>query len=213
MRHVIAALLADLRFIDKQRSVEAKRSLREDAYSTIRASTNEPGWRRGILLCGVARMDGRYEALGEADPDRVSNDVATACAGDAFNRRLGPTVRSEVAKGKVVVRVAVPDARPGDKPIYPSNVGLPVGADCQVDGADVRCSDDNIRLFHQRALDRRHENTIVTDATMEDLDLEVVASCWTFLIDTTQATSLRYVSPLDLVQALDGARGEGDDDA
>lgn len=208
MRRPIAALLADLRAIDEQPSIEAKRSLSEDAFPTISAFSNEPDLGGGILLLGVSRIDGRYEAVGVADPDRVSSDVSSACAGEKFNRRLRPTVWSEVVEGKVVVGVAVPEARPGDKPIYLPKVGLPKGAYRRIGSADVRCSDDDIRLFHQRALDRPYEDTIVTDATMEDLDLDVVASYRTFLLDANPSTELRDLALLELVQALGGARLE-----
>src|SRR5690554_1432941 len=102
MRRPIAALLTDLRDIDEQPSIKAKRSLSEDAYPTISSFSNEPDLGGGVLLLGVSRVDGRYEVIGVADPDRVSNDVSSACAGDKFNRRLRPTVWSEVVEGKVV---------------------------------------------------------------------------------------------------------------
>lgn len=62
--------------------------------------------------------------------------------------------------------------------------------------------------LHQRALDRPYEDTIVTDATMEDLDLDVVASYRTFLLDANAGTELRDLALLELVQALGGARLE-----
>lgn len=211
MKRPIAELLDELRTIDEQRGVEAKRSWSDDADATVSAFANEPDLGGGILLIGISRVSTGtgYEVVGVSDPDRVLNEIATSLSMTKFNQRLRPVLWTEMIEGKAVVGVGIDEARTGDKPIYISKQGLPKGAYRRIGSADVRCSDDDIRLFHQRDTDRNYEDTIVADATMDDLDRDAVASYRTNLIDANPATELRDLSFEKLVEVLGGARVEG----
>ena len=208
MKRSIAELIAELRALDEHEGLEAKRSWSEDADATISAFSNEPGLGGGTLLIGLARTDepARYDVVGVSNPDRVQNEVATALSSAKFNRPIRPRIWTEIVEGKNVVAIEIAEALASNKPIYVSKQGSPKGAYRRIGSADVRCSDDDIRMFHQRASDRHHEDTIAVDATMNDLDDDVIAISRKSLIDVNPATETRDYSFHELVEALGGAR-------
>ena len=211
MKRSIAELIAELRALDEHEGLEAKRSWSEDADATISSFSNEPGLGGGTLLIGLARTDepARYDVVGVSNPDRVQNEVATALSSAKFNRPIRPRIWTEVVDGKNVVAIEIAEAPASEKPIYVSKQGTPKGAYRRIGSADVRCSDDDIRMFHQQGIERPYEDSIVADATMDDLDREVLGNYRKGLIDANPATEVRDYSLDELTEALGGARAEG----
>jgi len=73
----------------------------------------------------------------------------------------------------VVVAAFIDEAPAGEKPIYLKATGVPAGAYRRIGASDVRCSDDDIHLFHTLAQEGRYEDSLPR-WEMGDLDDDVI---------------------------------------
>jgi len=210
MKRSIAEILDQLNLLDEGAHVEAKRGFGKEALHTISAFTNEPGLAGGALVFGVVAKDGHdgYEVVGVPDPDKLQSDLASQCA-TTFNRPLRPTIQSEVIDGRVVVAAFIDEAPAGEKPIYIKSTGVPGGAYRRIGASDVRCSDDDLRLFHTLAQEGRYEDSFALDGAMADLDDDVIEDYRKVLVEQNPETAIRSYDRDRFVQALGGARQDG----
>jgi ATP-dependent DNA helicase RecG len=214
MKRLIAELLDQLNLLDEGARIEAKRGLGKEALHTISAFANEPGLDGGTLVFGVvakgANGGGRegYEVVGVSDPDKLQSDLASQCAA-TFNRPLRPTIWSEPIEGRVVVAAYIDEAPAGEKPIYLKSSGMPGGAYRRIGASDVRCSDDDLRLFHTLAQEGWYEDSFALDGAMADLDDEVIEDYRKVLVEQNPDTAIKGYDRDRFVQALGGARPDG----
>jgi ATP-dependent DNA helicase RecG len=210
MKRPIAEILDQLNLLDESAHVEAKRGLGKEALHTISAFANEPGLDGGTLVFGVVAKDNHdgYDAVGVPDPDKLQSDLASQCAA-TFNRPLRPTIWSEAIDGHVVVAAFIDEAPAGEKPIYLRSTGVPGGAYRRIGASDVRCSDDDIRLFHTLTQEGRYEDSFALDGAMADLDDDVIEDYRKVLLDQNPDTAIKSYDRDRFVQALGGARPDG----
>jgi len=171
-----AELLEQLRLLDESERVEAKRgsAMGKSMLETICAFANEPGLDGGYLLLGVVDDEqGHYRVEGINDPDRLLNDLHSACAGK-FNVALRVQASTELVEGKRVVTVYVPEARPSDKPIYFQASALPKAAWRRGPNGDYRCNSDDLETLYQQRAQLEFDRSILDTATLEDIDPDAV---------------------------------------
>ena len=210
MKRSIAEILDQLNLLDEGAHVEAKRGFGKEALHTISAFANEPGLAGGALVFGVVAKAGHdgYEVVGVPDPDKLQSDLASQCA-TTFNRPLRPTIQSEVVDGRVVVAAFIDEAPAGEKPIYIKSTGVPGGAYRRIGASDVRCSDDDLHLFHTLAQEGRYEDSFALDGVMADLDDDVIEDYRKTLVEQNPDTAIKSYDRDRFVQALGGARPDG----
>jgi len=205
----IRDLFARLNEVDESREIEAKRSeseLGKSALETISAFSNEPGLGGGYLLFGVEEKESRrFVARGIADPKKLEQELSSRCAA-AFNRTVRPRVWTEVIDGTSLVAAFIPEAVASEKPVFIEARGMHHGSFRRIGSTDQRCTEDDLRVLFQAASLTPYEDSLVDDATMDDLDPEVISSYRRSLIDVNPATDLRDASPDELVQSLGAAR-------
>jgi ATP-dependent DNA helicase RecG len=205
----IKELLARLNEVDESHEIEAKRSefeVGKSALETISAFANEPGLGGGYLLFGVKEDESRlFIPQGLADPKKTEQEISSLCA-SVFNRTVRPRVWTETVDGASLVAAFVPEAPASEKPVFIESRGMQHGAYRRIGSTDQRCTEDDLRVLFQASSITPYEDTGVDDATMEDLDPEVIATYRRSLIEANPATELRDASLEDLVQSLGGAR-------
>ncbi len=166
--------------LDEHPRIEAKtaREVSTSVMETICAYANEPGLSGGFLLLGIHEceepLDRKYCVVGVDNPDKIQRDIAEQSA-SRFNRVLRPECFVETIEGKPVVGIFVPEAQAGDKPIFFKKVGLPKGAFRRIGSTNQQCTDDDLQVFYQEGRMRPYDETIVADATLDDLDGDAVA--------------------------------------
>jgi ATP-dependent DNA helicase RecG len=164
-------LFDQLNALDEHPRVDAKTAseIGSGVMETICAYVNEPGLNGGYLLLGVKECDSpqelKYCVAGIENPDKIQQDIANQCA-TRFNRVLRPECFVEIVKGKTVIGVFVPEAQPGDKPIYFKKMGLPKGAFRRIGSTNQHCTDDDLLILNQEGKTRPYDDTIIPDTTI-----------------------------------------------
>jgi len=206
----IKELLTRLNEVDESHEIEAKRSESEvgkSALDTVSAFSNEPGLGGGYLLFGVVEDEehARFIPTGVTDPKKIEQEFATLCSA-SFNRSIRPRVWTEVVEGVSLVAAFVPEASASEKPVFVKARGMQSGTYRRIGSTDQRCTEDDLRVLFQSSSVAPYEDTIVSDASMDDLDNEVIASYKRQLVEANPATEMRDAGSEDLVQSLGGAR-------
>ena len=152
--------------------------LGRSAMETICAFANEPGLGGGTLLLGVERDEADFflpwQIVGVEQPDRLSAELASRCAND-FNVPVRIDVRSEAVQDKVLLVVTVPEAQPGDKPVYFKSRGLPRGALRRIGSTDQECTEEDLLVLYQGRQIESFDATLMPDAQRDDIDPDAMA--------------------------------------
>ena len=201
------SLLARLRSGDETNDVEAKRGseVGKSILETVSAFSNEPGLGGGFLLLGMAKSDGarssEYEVVGVSDPERIQADLATLCRTE-LSLPVRPLITLEQVEGHMVVVALIPEAQPHEKPVYIKKRGSDKGTFRRIAATDQLCTDEDIALFYQLRSHHTFDETLIEDATPDDLDEGAINQ---YLADRARvnpgAAELRY-SREDLLEAL-----------
>jgi ATP-dependent DNA helicase RecG len=153
--------------------VEAKRSeteLPRRIWETLSAFSNTPGG--GVLILGLDEAAG-FALTGVRDPKKVMQDLASECD------RMEPPVRAAIelhqVDGATLVVAEVPEAELGQKPVYYRGAGLTNGAFIRVADGDRKLSQYEVQVMLASRGQPREDETPVPEATLEDLDPELVA--------------------------------------
>lgn len=212
MSSEISGILRQLNEVDECETIEAKRSAEElgkSALETISAFCNEPGLGGGTVLFGVSETADGYIASGVEDAAKLTADLASQCA-SAFNRPVRPRILQESIEGRTVVAAIFAEAAPADKPIFIESRGMHRGTFRRIAGTDQRATEDDLRAMFGAAVGEAHEDAIVSAATMDDLDPDVIAAYRRGLLETNPNTELRDCSDNELVLSVGGAvRSDG----
>src|SRR5205807_1578546 len=104
----------------------------------------------------------------------------------------------------------VPEAPTLQKPIFIKKRGQQHGAFRRIGSADVRCAEEDIAYFYQEQTHRTYDETLVREASLEDLDPEMLDQYRRIRAEANpDAPELGY-SDEELLYALHGAtRQEG----
>ena len=164
-----------LNALDEHPRVDAKTAseVSSSVMETICAYANEPGLGGGYLLLGVRECDPpqvqKYCVVGIENPDKIQQEIASQCA-SRFNRVIRPECVVESLEGKPVIGVFIPEAQPGDKPVYFKKVGLPKGAFRRIGSTNQHCADDDLLILNQEGKVRPYDETIIPGTTINDLE-------------------------------------------
>lgn len=166
--------------LDETERIEAKRSaaIGHSVMETVCAFANEPGLGGGYLLLGVAREEmalfPSYEVVGIDSPDKLASELATRCRSE-FSVPVRVDIRQEQLNDKTVLLAFVPEAQPGEKPVFFKNQGLPRGAFRRIGPTDQRCTEDDLTVFYEGRGNETYDFNGVADAVLDDLDPDAVA--------------------------------------
>ena len=212
----VRELLEQLNTLDEQERVEAKRAAEvgRSLLETVCALANEPGLDGGFILLGVGREEmalfPAYEVEGIEQPDKVAADLTSQCRGGTFNRPVQIDIATEELSGKPVLLVRVFEAALQDKPIYFVKQGLPRGAFRRIGSTDQHCTDDDLLLLYQGRERESFDQSVVADASMDDLSADALNDYRQSRADATpDAEELRW-SDEDLLRSLGCIRREGE---
>lgn len=200
-----------LNSLDENERLEAKRGsdIGPSVLETVCAFANEPGLQGGTLLLGIVRdesdMFSPYVVEGVEQPDMLSANLATQCR-EQFNLPVRVQIATEQISGKAVLVVAVPEAQPGDKPVFIKSRGLPKGAFRRVGSTDQQCTEDDLLALYQGRQVESYDYTGLPDASLSDLAAEAIDDYRKVRAEAnTDAEELRW-SDEDLLESLGCAR-------
>jgi ATP-dependent DNA helicase RecG len=168
-----------LNALDENERLEAKRGteIGPSILETVCAFANEPGLQGGTLLLGVVRDENDlfspYVVEGVSQPDALSAALATQCR-EQFNLPVRVQITSEQISGRNVLIVTVPEAQPGDKPVFIKARGLPKGAFRRIGSTDQQCTEDDLLALYQGRQVESFDYTILTDTSMADVSAEAI---------------------------------------
>lgn len=74
-----------------------------------------------------------------------------------------------------MIGVFIPEAQPGDKSIFFKKVGLPKGAYLRIGSTNQQSNDDELKMIYLEEKTRPYDETILSEATLNDLDLDAIA--------------------------------------
>jgi len=166
--------------LDETERIEAKRAaeIGHSVMETVCAFANEPGLGGGYLLLGVVREEmalfPSYEVVGIDSPDKLASELATRCRNE-FNVPVRADIRQEQLNGRTVLLAFVPEAQPGEKPVFFKNQGLPRGAFRRIGPTDQRCTEDDLTVFYEGRGNETYDFNAVADATLDDIDPDAIA--------------------------------------
>jgi ATP-dependent DNA helicase RecG len=173
-------LLTELNALDEHSRIEAKSAseVGKSLLETICAFANEPNLGGGWIALG-SKLDEhslfrQYMATGLADPDKIQRDLVSQCA-TAFNRPIRVQIESGLVNGKNLLSVFVPEAAPGEKPLYFANRSLPGAAFRRQGSADVQCTEDDLVVFYQDRRGDTYDATVIRDADLSAIDPAAIA--------------------------------------
>ncbi len=173
-------LLTELNALDEHSRIEAKSAseVGKSLLETICAFANEPNLGGGWIALG-AKLDEhslfrQYTATGLADPDKIQRDLVSQCA-TAFNRPIRVQIESGLVNGKNLLSVFVPEAAPGEKPLYFANRPLPGAAFRRQGSSDVQCTEDDLVVFYQDRRGDTYDATVIRDADLSAIDSAAIA--------------------------------------
>ena len=204
-------LIEQLNALDEHERVEAKRGseIGRSVMETVCAYANEPGLGGGHMLLGVERDEQDFflpwQIVGVEQPDKLAADLASRCAND-FNVPVRVDVRSEAVEGKVVLVVTVPEAQPGDKPVYLKSRNLPRGAFRRIGSTDQECTEEDLLVFYEGRQVEGFDATLMPDAELSDLDPEALADYRRSLAEGNPAAEALQLSDEDLLHAVGALR-------
>lgn len=152
--------------------VEAKRAeaeLPKRLWETLSAFSNTPGG--GVLILGLDEVAG-FALTGVRNPKKVMQDLASECD------RMDPPVRAPIelhqVEGVTLVVAEIPEAELGQKPVHYRGAGLTNGAFIRVADGDRKLSQYEVQMMLASRGQPREDETPVADASLEDLDPELV---------------------------------------
>jgi ATP-dependent DNA helicase RecG len=175
----IEALIQELNEKDEHERIEAKTGSQagKAVMKTVVSFSNEPRLDGGYILFGVSKTDGseqdRYQVVGVPDPDKVSADFSSQCAG-MLNRQIRPQVTTDTVDGKPVVVAYVPEAQPAQKPVFIKSEGLENGTYRRIGSTDQSCTDVDLEEIYQERSGESYDANVASSADLDDINPEAV---------------------------------------
>ncbi len=167
------------RFETDTADVEAKRAEAEmpkRLRETLSAFSNAPGG--GVLILGVDEDSG-FQVTGVKDVHRLQQEVGNLCG------EMDPPVRAVIrpfeVQGKHVLVAEVPELPVGQKPCYYPGAGLTHGAFIRVADGNRKLTAYEVQMMLASRGQAREDEEAVPDATIGDLDRNLVRGLLTRL--------------------------------
>lgn len=157
----------DLQYFEVKAS---RNKLSESIPETLSAFSNGSG---GYLILGLSEREG-FTPLPDFDAERMQDALSTAC------EKLTPHVRPDISikefEGVAIIVAEIPEMAPVDKPCYITDRGRYAGAYIRTGDGDRRLSNYEIDRLMEERRQPRFDVALVPEATMEDLDVDMVAA-------------------------------------
>ncbi|WP_189101661.1 ATP-binding protein [Deinococcus knuensis] len=166
-------LVTSLRHLDTDTvRVEAKRAKNElpkRIWETLSAFSNTPGG--GTIVLGLDEASG-FATTGVESADKVLSDLASVCS------QMEPPVRALIEahafEGQTVIVAEIPELTLMQKPCYYPSAGLTNGAFLRVHDGDRKLTEYEVQVMIASRGQPREDEQPVAEATVEDLDPELV---------------------------------------
>lgn len=208
-------ILRRLQELDETVEIEAKAgsAVGEAVMKTVSAFSNEPDRGGGYVVFGVVKSgeneDQRFEITGVTDPDMLTNDLVTQCAG-MLSEPVRPDIETFIDPytKRLLVAAFVPEAQEHQKPIFISKLGLPKGAFRRVSGHDVVCTRDDLEVLFRRSGTATYDETILHESSFDDLD-PAAFDAYRKMRSDPDAPELT-LSDLDLARSIAAVKQTGD---
>ena len=143
---------------------------------TVCSFSNEPGLGGGVILLGIGETKGaspsHFLAEGLKDTDHAQLDIATQCK-TVFNIPIYPQIKIETVDGQKVLAIHIQELAARQKPLFFQSDGLPKGAYRRIGSADLRCTEDDLRVFYADSVSG-YDQLPVPGAMVEDVDPEAM---------------------------------------
>ncbi len=180
--------------------------LTKDIARTLSGFANGAG---GILICGLDERQGFAPAAG-FDAGRVQDALARVCD-EELTPRLRPAMDVLLFEGAPVLVASIEELRPIDKPCFVSRQGRYSGSYIRTGDGDRRLSMYEIDRLLEERVQPRHDEAVMTRASMDDLDPRLVER----LLARERSVHARTFAALDDQTALVklGVLGKGEDGA
>lgn len=152
--------------------VEAKRAetaLPKRLWETLSAFSNTPGG--GVLILGLDEAAG-FAPTGTQNPRKVMQDLGSMC--DEMDPPIRALIELHQVDGATLVIAEIPEAELGQKPVYYRGAGLTNGAFVRVADGDRKLSQYEVQVMLASRGQPREDEAPVPDATVDDLDPELV---------------------------------------
>lgn len=167
--------------------------LTKDIARTISGLANSAG---GVIILGLDEAHDFRPAVG-FDASRIQDAFSHVCL-EELSPAIHPVMDVLTFEGAPVLVASVEELRPKDKPCFVVKQGRYGGSYLRVGDGDRRLSPYEVdRLLEERE-QPRHDRALVVDATVEDLDGQLVAQ----LIARERAIHPRYIGRLEFDEAL-----------
>ena len=151
---------------------EAQQAVPKNAYETVAAFANTAG---GHLVFGIKKEGPAFEVVGVLDVDKVQNEFISALRQrDKISQILDVKEQLYSLKGKDLLIFYIPEATRTEKPVYLN--GDLRRAFIRKGGADVKCSDGELRRLLRDADQERYDNAPLPEFKVETVfDEETVS--------------------------------------
>lgn len=170
---------------DESVSIEVKRGseLGKSALETISAFSNEPGQEGGYLIFGIAEdlaatkrnlFERKFSIVGVPDIGKLQSEIVTQCR-DGMDPPVTPQFEMTEREGKKLLVAYIPEADAHNKPVFIKSRGAQNGSFRRVGASDIKCTSDDLEEFYEGRKGRSYDQSIVADATPDDIDPKAVA--------------------------------------
>ena len=147
-----------------------RKELTHDIGRTISSFSNGSG---GTIICGLDENDG-FRPVEGFDAARIQDALANYC-GEKMTPPVRPVIETHFVDGKPVLAAVIPELRPVQKPCYVTASGCYSGSYIRVGDGDRHLSGYEIDRLISEHEQPRYDDKMVWDATLDDLDPELVA--------------------------------------
>ncbi|MCC7510006.1 MAG: putative DNA binding domain-containing protein [Planctomycetes bacterium] len=170
---------------DESVSIEVKRGseLGKSALETVSAFSNEPGQEGGYLIFGIAEdlaatkrnlFERKFSIAGVPDIGKLQSEIVTQCR-DGMDPPVTPQFEMAEREGKKLLVTYIPEADAHSKPVFIKSRGVQNGSFRRVGASDIRCTSDDLEEFFEGRKGRSYDQSIVADATLDDIDPKAIA--------------------------------------
>ena len=139
-------------------------------YESLSAFANRTGG--GVLLFGLDES-GDFAISGVGNAQRLQEDV-THLASSEMEPPLRPNFAADEIDGQVVMGVEIDEVPATHKPCFYKPAGLPKGAYLRVGNTNRQMSDYEVFGYLSGRGQPTHDEELVADATLDDLDRSLV---------------------------------------
>lgn len=181
--------------------VEAKsctNSLTSDVWETVSSFANTAG---GLVILGLAELDGMFEPVEKFDIDRVRDQFVTGIGDGGQPAAVTHVPRYELSRGFVdgsqVLLIQIKELDIREKPCFITARGVQGGSYKRVDDKDVRLSPAELYGMQSVLTPSDADGGIVPEATVDDLDQELVK----VVIDRRRRLSSRALRGAETIEA------------